>query len=103
MAKKNVHPGARCRIISSASGPNGKSVGRIVTARYIQTGAPHTLWGEVWVVEDVDGVPFDRLPNDGLLPDMTQCHCPEDWLEIIEDDPMPPKAEEVERERTLVE
>jgi hypothetical protein len=100
MAKKEVYPGARCRIIGSANGPNGKSVGRIVTARYIQTGAPHTLWGEVWVVEDVDGVPFDRTPNDGILPDMTQCHCPEDWLLVLDDDPESPKAQERERELT---
>jgi hypothetical protein len=81
---KRVYPGALCRIIGSANGPKGVSVGRKCKALYVYTDRPgHSLWGEIWKVESVDGKEFvSEHGGIGMFVD-----CAEDWLEVIEEDP----------------
>ena len=98
MANKEIKPGMRCRIIGSINGPKGTSVGRICNTLHIVPGVPHTLWGPMWLVESVDGKPFDVKHEDGEEYNGYRCCCAEDWLLPLDDDPELPKAQEKETE-----
>jgi hypothetical protein len=101
MAKKDVYPGARCRIIGSAVGPKGTSVGRVCIARgpaQSLYGYPHSLWGQFWECESADGKPFDIKHDDGRVDRRMVAAFAEDWLEVIEDDEDLPKAKAKEHE-----
>lgn len=107
MAKKEVGPGVTCRIIGSSVGPRGSSIGRIVRVIGLTDPPIHVLWGEMWEVEAIDGSMFEVKITS---PDMATSHiqksrgavCATDWLDPLEDDPTPPKAETIKHERDLV-
>jgi hypothetical protein len=82
MAKKEVTPGALCKIIGSVDGPNGKSVGRQCRAveRHQQE---HVLHGPIWLCESVDGADF--VTQYGALG--SRAHFAEDWLLVLDEDP----------------
>jgi hypothetical protein len=81
---KRVYPGALCRIIGSANGPKGVSVGRTCRAKFLYTDRPpHSLWGEIWRVTSADGKEF--VSEHGGIG--MEVDCAEDWLEIIDEDP----------------
>jgi hypothetical protein len=102
---KPIQPNKIYRIIGSAVGPSGSSVGRkCITISQIP-GVQHTLWGICWTVESADGLPFDSI-REGIegFPEVKgrsmRIACAEDWLE---EEPEPePDAEmrEVEKEIT---
>lgn len=98
MARKEIKPNMRCRIIGSINGPTGTSVGRICITVGIIPGVPHTLWGPMWLVESADGKPFAVKHEDGREYENLRCSAAEDWLEPLEDDPEPPKVETKEIE-----
>ena len=98
--KKEVYPGARCKIIGSSVGPKGTSVGRFCYAigkAKSLTGEPHTLWGFIWECESADGKPFDIIQGDGTIKRSLRAAFAEDWLLVVEDDPEPPKVQEKEQ------
>ena len=106
MAKKPIQSGKTYKIIGSANGPKGLSVGRKCIAVHPRGGAPHTLWGVCWIVETADGKPFEfireamvgfpEIKGTSMVIDVA-----EDWLE--EEDPEPPQAETRIKERELTE
>lgn len=99
MGRKPVYPNAKCKIIGSANGPKGLSVGRICKALFPYTDRPpHSLWGQIWRIEAADGKGDFMTEHGGIG---SQCDAAEDWLEVIEDDPAPPKAESKEKDLVL--
>lgn len=101
---KDVYVNAKCRVISSVRGPEGTSVGRIVRAAALNE-IPHQVWGNMWDCEPLDGRPFDArvAAPDGsgeVIKPMATATFAEDWLEVIEDDELPPKAVTKEHELT---
>ena len=78
---KPVHPGAKCRVIGSASGPKGAAVGKICIALY-RWDHEHTLHGPIWHCRQADGKDF-VTDGGGVGP---EADLAEDWLEVIEDD-----------------
>lgn len=106
MAKKPIQPGKTYKIIGSAKGPSGKSVGRKCIAIHQISGVPHTLWGICWKVETADGKPFEYIREaiEGfpeVVGTSMRIDCAEDWLE--EEDDEPPKAEIRERVQELID
>jgi hypothetical protein len=103
MAKKEVAPGVKCRLISSALGPKGSSVGKIVRVVCRSDPPTHVVWGPYWDIVSVDGTPFKVKITS---PDMQTSHIREsmnasaaqDWLEPIDDDEDLPKAKAEEHE-----
>jgi hypothetical protein len=81
-----VYPGAHCRLIGSANGPKGPSVGRKCIAVHLYP-HEHSLHGPIWRVRSADGMEFvSEHGGVGMEVDAA-----EDWLEVIP--PEPPKAE----------
>lgn len=106
MAKGPIQSGKTYKIIGSAKGPNGLSVGRKCIAVQQRGGVPHTLWGICWIVETADGKPFEfvREAMEGFPEVNGTCmviDCAEDWLE--EEDDEPPSAETRVKEHELTE
>jgi hypothetical protein len=102
--KKDVFPGAKCRVISSQRGPAGSSVGRIVRAVSLHS-YPHVVWGDMWDCEPLDGKPFEVVITSPDLQTTTVrtanfATVAADWLEVLEDDPEPPKVVEKTEELT---
>jgi hypothetical protein len=103
--KKQVGPNVICRIIGSARGPKGSSVGKIVKVIGRSEHPEHVVWGPMWDVKKVDGTPFEV---EVTSPDLQTkkivqnafAACAEDWLEPLDDDPEPPKVQEKEHELT---
>jgi hypothetical protein len=96
--RDEVYKGAKCRVIGSANGPKGLTIGRIVTAMFPYTDRPpHTLHGQIWRIQAADGKGEFMTEHGGIGPEVDVA---EDWLEVLRDDPEPPKAEE--REKDLV-
>lgn len=80
-----VKLGKKHRIIGSAVGPKGDSVGRIVIPTHpITDQPPHSLWGVMYVCRPTDNEPF-TIKQFGKLKIMDHCVCAEDWLEEIDD------------------
>lgn len=94
MAKKEVTPGALCKVISGADGPKAQSVGRQVRAIAVHP-QHHVVWGPIWLCESTDGL--DIVTMYGATGQ--RAHFAEDWLEVIEEDPnATPRIEEKELE-----
>lgn len=113
MAQKPIQPNKLYRIISSAKGPSGSSVGRkcITVSIDPPERPPHTLWGKMWLVESADGKPFDFVREQTYDEDGTvypssvgrnmRCIVAADWLE--EEDEDPPEALMREKEKELTD
>lgn len=106
MAKKEVGPGVKCRIIGTSIGPSGKSMGMIVKVVGRADPPNHVVWGPMWDVEAVDGRSFQVKITS---PDMQDSHlresknsvCATDWLEPLDEDTLPPKVQEREKDLDL--
>lgn len=102
MAKK-IEPGVKCRVIGSARGPSGASVGKIVKVVDRADPPMHVMWGEMWDVEAIDGSMFQvQITSPDMqiksIRESRNATCAADWLQPLDDDQMPPKVQEKERE-----
>lgn len=107
MAKKEVGPNVLCRVIGSSVGPSGTTVGRIVKVVDKADPPEHVVWGPMWDAIPADGQPFKvkiTSPDmqSHIFRDSNNATFASDWLEPLEDDTLPPKAETTEKERDLV-
>jgi hypothetical protein len=110
MAQKPIQPNKLYKIISSAKGPSGSSVGRKCITVEMDPRPPHSLWGKMWLVESADGKPFDFIHEETHGGDQTfqksegrrmRCIVAEDWLS--EEDEDPPEALMREKEKELTD
>jgi hypothetical protein len=102
---KEIKPGIKCRIVGSAMGPKGSSIGKIVKVVGLAEPPVHVVWGDMWEVEAVDGSVFKvKITSPDMqtsnLQDSKNAVCAGDWLEPLEDDPTPPAVKEREVELT---
>ena len=92
MAKKEVGPGAVCRVIGGNKGPASPNIGRIVKVLNRHPNPkPHSLWGVIWQCAAQDGLGFqihrDQSEEYGTGKAMQNiADLPTDWLEPLEDD-----------------
>lgn len=79
----NIVPGKIYKIIG-ASNPDSKIIGRKCKTMFAFTDRPpHTLWGQIWRVESVDGKTF----LDGNGEENYEVNVAEDWLSEDNDTP----------------
>lgn len=107
MAKKEVGPGVKCRVIGGNMGPKSPNIGRIVVVLNLHTNPhPHTLWDTIWECTAADGkggfpLKRDNAERYGSGPPMATIACfPTEWLLPLEDDAPPAKVLEKETELT---
>lgn len=105
MAKKEIGPGVKCKVIGTAVGPTGSSMGKIV--RVVDRADPpiHVVWGEMWDVEAIDGKPFKvKITSPDMqtssFRESNNSTCAVDWLEPLDDDMLPPQVQEREQQLT---
>lgn len=84
-----IKPGILCKVIGSALGPKGSSVGAIVRVVGQDGGPPHSLHGDIWRCELVKGTNLvTEYGGIGREADFA-----EDWLE-----PLPPTTAPLKKE-----
>lgn len=96
---KAIGPGVVCKIIGSANGPRGLSVGRKCVVLWPWQGEPHTVWGQIWRVSALPGDPDFMSEHGGIG---RQVDCAEDWLEPLDDEPPIEIPRVVEKDLDLV-
>ena len=109
MAKKEVGPGVKCKVVGGNMGPKSPNIGRIVVVLNQHTNPkPHTVWDVIWECAPADGkggflIKRDNAEEYGTgAPMATIAAFPTEWLEPLDDDTLPPKTETTEKERDLV-
>lgn len=104
---KQIAPKVKCRVIGGNSGPNSPNIGRIVVVLNAHPNPhPHSVWGQIWQCASTDGLPFmikrDNSEEFGPgLPSQNIADFPEEFLEPLEDDALPPA--QLQREKELTE
>lgn len=101
--RREPYPGAKCRVIGSQLGPKGSTVGRVVKVIDRADPPEHIAWGPMWDCVPLDGMPFKVVITSPDMQttstrDSSNATFAQDWLEVIEDDPEPPKVEEKQQE-----
>ena len=84
-----VFPGAKCRIINGAHGPQSPSVGRICWAVWMHP-VRHEEHGNIWHVHSADGKDFVNI-HGGVAQEVDVA---ESWLEVIPPEEVTPKVQE---------
>lgn len=78
-------PNQRAFIKRGVNGPTGPNVGKVVTTVALDN-PPHTKYGPVWIVKSEGS---EILNEHGIRGPIG--HVPDDWLDPIPDDPLPPE------------